>query len=175
MFNPETICFPVVPLVLVVSHANWSKFLPQKLTNHYLVVNENHSTKTIRLKTITGRDLRTSDGLSFEILRPKPARFSVPGRISDQAVRRWSGAWIPCISCPNNNCSITVYFCEDIPVTTKALAREIVKKSQIQKTSGLGINKLVRSDYHVVPFHPRDWFSPVCGPLIRRGPIKRRC
>ena len=46
-------------------------------------------------------------------------------------------------NCTNNNCSITVYFCEDLPVTTKALAREIVKKSQIQQTSGKGIQEPV--------------------------------
>ena len=112
------------------------------------------STKIIQLKTITVRDLRT------RLYR---------SRIADWADCWWSGAWIPCDSCTNNNCSITVYFCEDIPVTTKALAREIVKKSQIQKTSGTGIVELS------VGSRPRNWFGPLRWSPIRRGPIKRGC
>ena len=87
------------------------------------------------------------------VLESGPVKCTVQSgpESENSLVRRPNSAWIPCDSCTNNNCSITVYFCEDIPVTTKALAREIVKKSQIQKTSGTGINEPARSDYHVVP------------------------
>ena len=114
---------------------NWDRFASKKFwifeflmteisafSNRKSGFNENHSAEN-----------NNSQGSTHQAVYP---------RISDWAVRRWSGDWIPCDSCTNNNCSITVYFCEDIPVTTKALAREIVKKSQIQKTSGTGIVEL---------------------------------